>query len=384
MKTKLLLTSFVILMMGQGLIHAQEPAKKGSMEGNLYVVRDTLEDGSVSAFFYNSEKDYLKSKKQREQEIEKLREKKKVYEAEQRNQLAEDIKRINDRVDQYESYTKEMAGDDKMKTAEMYAERIQKHNAMIDSQIEFYQVAKKVDPVENSTFGIVQNSNGGMEFKIGENWRDRRKEVGTHSFLAMGFGYNFINGDQLDINDFSYSNNNYFSIGILWQTPLTENQKLRVNYGVQYQTHGTELNGGRIFSPNTDDTQIIDLGFQPEKAKFRQDQFVFPVQLEFGGTDKKEYEDGRVRYEQWDKWKFGIGGFAGFNTSSRLKRKYEENGREIKTTIANAFENETFIYGIDAYVGHDQVVAFARMNLNDIFKDGSVDGQYIAFGLRLQ
>ena len=384
MRKKILFTSFVILMMGQGLIQAQEPAKKGSLEGNLYVVRDTLEDGTVSTFFYNSEKDYLKSIKQREKEIEKLREKKKIYEAEQRNQLAKDIKRINNRVDQYESYTKKMAGEDKMKTAEMYAERIQKHNAMIDSQIEFYQVAKAIDPIENSAFGIVKNSEGGFEFKIGENWKDRRKEIKTHSFLAMGFGYNFIDGSQLDINDFSYSNNNYFSLAFMWQTPLTKNQKLRVNYGIQYQTHGTELNGGRIFSLNTDDTEIIDLGFQPKKAKFRQDQFVVPVQLEFGGTDKREFEDGRVRYEQWDKWKVGIGGFIGFNTSSRLKQKRDVNGREIKETFANAFENETLLYGIDAYVGRDQVVAFARMNLNDIFKDGSVDGQYIAFGLRLQ
>ncbi|MGB5982961.1 MAG: hypothetical protein WBG46_12530 [Nonlabens sp.] len=383
MKNQTLFISILIAIFSHTFTLAQVDGKKGMKEGRYYVIRDTV-DGKPLASYYASESAYLRSKKQRQAEIDKLTDKKKLYESNQRTQLATAIKEINGRVGNLKDYTEEMADRDKMSIAEIYAERIRKHNQMIDSQIEFYRVKTTYSSEENSSSGIEIKNDGGFEIKFGRPGREFQEEIKTTSFFSMAFGYNFIDGANLDINDFSYSNNNYFSMAFLWQTALTENQKLRLNYGIQYQTHGTELNGGRRFSPNTDQTEITNLGFQPKKAKFRQDQFVVPVQLEFGGTEKKEYEDGRVRYHQWDKWKFGIGGFAGFNTSSRIKMKYEENGRDVKETIANAFDNEAFIYGLDAYVGRDKVVAFARMNLNDIFKSGSVDGQYIAFGLRLQ
>ena len=188
----------------------------------------------------------------------------------------------------------------------------------------------------------------------------------------------------MGIDDFSYGNNNYFSIGFLNKYAFSNNQKWRFNYGLIYQSHGAELNGSRIFTPNTDDTEIAPIGFDVSKAKFRQDQLVVPLQLEFGGATKKEYDDGRVRYNQWDHWKAGIGGFVGFNLSSRLKLKYEENGRDIKNTNVDAFENEVLLYGVDAYIGHDSFTVFGRMNLNNVFKSGSVDAQYVSFGIRFQ
>lgn len=213
--------------------------------------------------------------------------------------------------------------------------------------------------------------------------REYQEYQNTHSGLTIGFAYNFMNGDNLDINDFSYPNNNYFSLGFQWKTRLDKNNLFRLTYGIEYQSHGTELNGNRFITQG-DQAQVEGIGFNVEKAKFRQDQLVFPLHIELGKSDRKEYEDGRVRFNEYDHWKFGIGGFVGFNMSSRLKLKYELDGREIKETRINNFDNEVLLYGLDAYIGRGNLTFFGRMNLNKVFKNNSVDAQYVAFGIRFQ
>lgn len=222
---------------------------------------------------------------------------------------------------------------------------------------------------------------------IGDRNRNRDREYqayqNTHSGFTFGLAYNFMNGDNLDINDFSYPNNNYFSLGFQWKTRLDQNNIFRLTYGIEYQSHGTELNGNRFITQG-DQAQVVGIGFNAKKAKFRQDQLVVPFHIEIGGSERTEYEDGRVRFNEYDKFKFGIGGFAGVNMSSRLKLKYELDGREIKETRINNFDNEVFVYGVDAYVGFESWTFFGRMNLNKVFKSGSVDAQYVAFGIRFQ
>jgi hypothetical protein len=367
MKNQLLFTAIIVAFLGHLASYAQETT------GEVKTVQIDSVDQKKTEWAQKIEK-----------EVKALEDQKKKYESLIREQLMQDIKKINNRMASDAAYTENMATIDKKKVAEESAERIKKHNAMVDSQIAFAQVKTYNDDRE-ATFGFVWKDEGGFSFDFGdEDEKLRFDQPRTTSTASLALGYNYMAGDNLSIDDFSYPNNNFFSFGVLWQTAITKNRKLRFNYGVAYQTQGTELNGDRAFSINTDNTQIVDLGFEPRKAKFRQDQFVFPLQLEFGNTTKKEYEDGRVRYEQWDKWKFGVGGFVGFNMSSRLKTKFEENGRDVKQITINAFENETFLYGLDAYVGYNEVTFFGRMNLNKVFKDQSVDAQYVTFGIRLQ
>lgn len=367
MKNQLLFTAIIVAFLGHVMSYAQET------ESEVKTIKIDSVDQKKTEW-----------SKKIETEIKALEEQKKKYETLIREQLMQAVKKINNRAASDAAYTETMATIDKKKVAEEYAQRIKKHNAMVDSQIAFARVKTYSDDREAS-FGFVWKEDGSFSFSFGDDDEDDVKiERKTTRTASLALGYNYMTGDNLGINDFSYPNNNFFSFGILWQTAITKNQKLRFNYGIAYQSHGTELNGDRAFSINTDNTQIENLGFEPRKAKFRQDQLVFPLQLEFGNTTRKEYEDGRIRYEQWDKWKFGIGGFVGFNMSSRLKLKYEENGRDIKQTTVNAFENETFLYGLDAYVGHNEVTFFGRMNLNKVFKNQSVDAQYVTFGIRLQ
>jgi hypothetical protein len=382
MKKQLHFITIILIMAGMFSGYAQE-IKKGEIQGDYYVVTDSI-DGRISKFYYNSEKAYLNSLEKRDERIEELKEKKRIYESNQRTELAKQIEQITDRVNNKKTYTKAMAQRDKESTAEDYAKKISAYNEFIDAQLKFEEVERNYVMVTDDS-GVKIFTNSKFEINIGKKGNASRKTVSTSSGLTAAFGYNFINGNDLGIDDFSYGNNNYFSLGFNWKTALNKSQTIRFKYGFEYQTQGTELNGNRSFTiSDPNNTQIERLNFNADKAKFRQDQLVFPVHFEIGGTERKEYEDGRVRYNEYDQFKFGIGGYAGINLRSQLKYKYELENEDIKQITVNAFDNNIFVYGVDAYVGFDSWTLFGRMALNDIFKSGSVDAQYVAFGIRLQ
>ncbi len=347
---------------------------------NLYKVTDTI-DGQERVTYYLNKASYEKLKSIKDKNIAALKEKQRLYESDQRTGLANQIKEIDERLENNPNYTQEMAQRDKESTAALYAERINKYNELIDAQIAFEKVSMSLSNGEGSE--VIASFEDGVEIAIKNQKKKSKKVIKTTSGLTLAFGYNFINGDNLGINDFSYGNNNLFSIGVHWKRALNESQTIRLLYGIDYQTQGTELNGNRAFTINNpDNTQIERLSFNADKAKFRQDQLVFPVSIEFSGTDRRDYEDGRVRYTDYRKFKFGLGGYAGFNTSSRMKYKFESEGENVKQTTINAFDNNVLLYGVDAYIGVGDFSLFGRMALNDIFKEGSVDGQYVAFGIR--
>ncbi|WP_438962576.1 hypothetical protein [Nonlabens sp.] len=321
-----------------------------------------------------------------EYEIILLNDKHELYASEQKTDLKDWVKTINGKVESGE-YPMEKGQLLKEERAQQVATKIAAHRAKTDAEIAFAKV--RGTTVSNTTSVEISTKNG-VKLDIKQNDRRTQKYINTYSGFTLGFGYNFMNGEDLGINDFSYPNNNYFSIGYQWKTTLDKDKNnFRLTYGFEYQTHGTELNGNRFITQGdqsliTTLSALLPDGASVSKAKFRQDQLVFPVHLEFGGSKRKDYEDGRVRFREDGYWRVGIGGFAGFNTSSRLKLKYELDGRDIKEARINNFDNEVFLYGLDAYVGRGSFTVFGRMNLNNVFKSNSVDAQYVSFGIRIQ
>lgn len=371
MKKQIHFATFILMLAGTMTAYAQEPIQTGA-----YTVTDTI-NGEIITQVYASKKEYDEAMQKKQEKIDALKEEKRNYESEMRDQLAEEIETINSREQKGENYTREEAQKDKELVAARYAEKIALHNAMIDAQIKFLEASDIASGKDRRKSKLAKKSDD-------KNGSRGRTSTTTEGF-TIGFGYNYIDGDNLSIDDFSYANNNYFSVGFRWRTALDRGQNIRFLYGIEYQSQGTELNGNRAFTiSDPNNTQIERLSFNGNKAKFRQDQLVFPLHFEIGGVKRKEYEDGRVSYDYDDQFKIGFGGYAGFNLSSRLKYKYDINGEEIKQITINAFDNNAFVYGLDAYIGYDHFTIFGRMGLNDIFQSGSVNGQYVAFGIRFQ
>lgn len=392
MKIHVLITSLIfslflgIFAQGQEKVRTKKDSIRAAKTQEKYPVQTDTVDGKVIKYVDGTPGAHDRIIAASDAAIDRLEKEHAIYVSDKKTQFKTYIERVNKSLEE-NKITQETASQSKAKFANELAEIITAHRVKTDAEISlikmnrtspFYDYA--IDGKAASSIEI--STKKGISVDI-NNDRELQKEIKTYTGFTMGFGYNFMNGDNLDINDFSYPNNNYFSLGYQWKTRLDKNNNFRLLYGVEYQTHGTELNGNRFFSQG-DEAQITDIGFSADKAKFRQDQLVFPLHLEFGGSDRKEYEDGRIRFQEYDKWKIGIGGFAGFNMSSRLKLKYDLDGREIKESRINNFDNEVLVYGLDAYVGKGDFTFFGRMNLNNVFKNNSVDAQYVAFGIRIQ
>lgn len=378
MKKTVFFVGLLFNLFGALMAHAQNPTLEKLKEKHEVIV-DTV-DGKEIYYIDMSQKSIDKLKATREKEVNNLIQKKKDYELKQKEELKEYVESVN-RSLQENKITQARAEELKTSRAGEIANKIDIHNKMIDAQIAFAQV-RGTTVVGDSKFEL--STKNGLTIEMNNSNGDLKKYKRTETGLSLGFAYNFMIGDDLDINDFSYPKNNYFSVGYQWKTTLDKDtNNFRLLYGIEYQSHGTQLNGNRFFTQG-EQTQIEPIGFNVDKAKFRQDQLVFPVHLEIGGSKRKDYEDGRVRFDNSDYWKVGLGGFAGFNMSSRLKLKYEIDGRNIKETRVNNFDNEKFVYGLDAYVGRGEFTFFGRMNLNKVFNNNSVDAQYVTFGIRFQ
>ncbi|MEO9503005.1 MULTISPECIES: hypothetical protein [Nonlabens] len=394
MKTHVLIASLILSLFLGLFTQAQETEKKPTRRDSIraakmrekYPVQIDTVDGKVIKYVNGTPGAHERKIMSSESAIAALEESHSLYVSDKKTQFKTMIERVNKSLED-NKISEEQADESKAKFAEDLAEIITQHRVKTDAEINLIKVNRtsafydyRLEDHASSTLEI--STKKGISINI-ENNRQNQKYIKTTSGFTLGFGYNYMNGENLGINDFSYPNNNYFSLGYQWKTTLDKNNHVRLMYGVEYQTQGTELNGNRFITQG-DQAQVAAIGFDTKKAKFRQDQLVFPLHLEFGGSDRKEYEDGRVRFQEYDKWKFGIGGFAGFNMSSRLKLKYDLDGREIKETRINNFDNEVLLYGIDAYVGKDSFTFFGRMNFNNVFKSDSVDAQYVTFGIRIQ
>jgi len=376
MKTRVLFIALLFSLFGAIIAQAQDP-KLDKLREKFETQVDTI-NGKIVYYVDMTPEQVTRMKAKKQKLIIDLELKKEFYASEQKNILKSQVSKLNETAAQG-SYSEEKINQIKESIANDIAGKIDSYNQMIDAQINFAVLTGTYYDNPNMEFSLDDGIN--IKFKNAPNLNKYNR---TESGFTVSFAYNFMSGDNLDINDFSYANNNYFAAGYQWKTILDKNKNnFRLLYGIEYQSHGTELNGNRFFTQGNE-TQFADIGFNADKAKFRQDQLVFPLSIEIGGSKRKDYEDGRVRFEDSNKWKVGIGGFAGFNMSSRLKLKYDLDGNDIKETRVNNFDTEKFVYGLDAYIGHGEVHLFGRINLNNVFTNNSVDAQYVTFGIRLQ
>ncbi|WP_438968807.1 hypothetical protein [Nonlabens sp.] len=330
----------------------------------------------------NFNDEYVAIETRIEAEIIKMREQAKTNEEKQKEKLKVKIEEINKQLDA-KKITLEEADLQKKEAAENTAQGIIAYNKLIEAKIDYMKARKIVQ--ENGEWSVTLNPIDNEVTIFNGNNRKYKKHHRTEFSSILAFGYNYWSGDNLTIDDFSYKNNNFFQFGIRLNTLLDKNNGLlRLNYGLDMILHSAELNGNRAVTIGGSNTQIAPIGFNVDKAQFTQLQLVAPLHIEIGGSKRKDYEDGRVRFDTYNEWKAGIGGFIGFNLRSTLNYKFEQDGRNIRQDTSNAFDTNTLVYGVDAYVGYGSLTLFGRMNLNNIFKSDSVDVQYVSFGIALQ
>lgn len=313
------------------------------------------------------------------EQIEELEKERSKNIEQEKKSLTAEVERINKAISENKC-TPEQGEESKNKIAESYAKRLNAYNAMIDAQISYAEVS----PINLTTEFSLDTSSNGVSLQL-DNSRNRfRKYVKTSISFPASIGDANLRGNGPEDLSTNARRSNLVSIGPSVRHILDKNNRFRFEYGLHIQTLRTQLDNNQIFVPNGETTQVGDLGRHVKWAIFSQTQLILPVHLEIGGARKIEYEDGRIRFDTSKSLKFGIGGYIGTNLSSRLAIKEKINGRTVKTTVRDGFDNNVFLYGLDAYVGYGGYALYANIPLNDVFKSGSVNAQYFSIGLRFQ
>jgi len=324
--------------------------------------------------------------------IEALKERKQKITVQEKDALKVEIEDINKRLKNNE-ITKVEAQQLKEAAAKKRALNIENRIAIVDNEIALLERnnGRTLALVENDSldddkwwWGIDFNGKPKVFFKR-NGWERRiRYDRRTYSEFVIAVGLNnaIIEGEPLDDSPYSIGGSRFFEFGWEWRTRVFKHTNfMRFHYGFSFQFNGLVPADNQIFVIEGDQTVLQDFEFDLRKSKLRVDNLVFPFHLEFGPSRVRETEHS-IRYSIRDQFRFGIGGYGGFNLGTRQKLKFSRDGERVKQKEKRSFNTTDLIYGLSAYIGVDGILLYARYDLNPLFRNAIVEQRNIALGLR--
>jgi hypothetical protein len=363
---RFIIYSFITLITGIYSVSAQESSHKDKIENS-------------------EDQENLRTK------INKLNKKKEALVTAEKEALKKSILEIEQRLEKG-FITLEMAAHLKEEAAILRAENIANRTAIIDLEISLFernngtlaQAKTTADDLEND-IGFSVNLNGApfVIFKEKQIPYDRR----TYSDFVVALGVNnLVNFDQdiesMEDFDFQLAGSRFFEIGWVWRTRLFKDDNfVRLNYGVMLQYNGLKPKSNQYVTIEDGETQLLPFEQELRKSKFRVDNLVFPMHLEFGRSSRVQ-STNKMRYSISNSFRIGVGGYAGFNMSSRQKLKYTLNGERVKEKLKQGYDVSDFVYGLSAYAGRGGTQIYAKYDLSPMFANGPILGNNISLGLR--
>jgi len=324
-------------------------------------------------------------------QIEQLEEKKQKVTDAEREALKLEVEQINQRLDKEEIST-ERAQELKNEAAVKHALNIENKIAILENTIELLKRKGTVDlntEANNIEIGFgADDDQGDILFGIKYNSGSQKKIIydrRTYGDPVLAFGLNnaIIEGQFLDDSPYKIGGSRFFEIGWAWRTRVFKNSNfLRLHYGISFQFNGLKVMDNQYFVIENNQVSLEEFDGELKKSKFGTDNLVFPLHLEYGPSRLKTNEQ-RIRYSIHNQFRFGVGGYAGLNLSTRQKLKYEVDGENIKEKLKRNYNTSNFVYGLSAYAGFDGVQLYVKYDLNPIFKDAAIEQRNISLGLRL-
>lgn len=318
--------------------------------------------------------------------IENLEQLKEAITNEEKDLLKAEVEIINQRLDNGD-ITKEKADALKQEAAKKHALNIENRLAIIDNKI---ALLKRNDDTyqandQNTNTFSISFGEGEKGFKIKNKNRPPKYDVRTTNDMLFAIGLNnaIIDGQGLDKSPYEVLGSGFVELGWNWKTRLLKNSNfVRVKYGFTFQWNKLNVKDNLYFEQDGNVTSLQEFPVDLRQSQFRTTNLVFPLYFEFGPSQKIDKET-HIRYINADNFKFGIGGYAGFNIGTQQKLRYKEDGDRVKEKIRRDYNTSDFIYGVGAYVGIGDLSLYAKYDLNTIFKDQAVDQHNVSLGLRL-
>ena len=319
--------------------------------------------------------------------IPKLEALKEAIKSSERNALKLEVEVINGRLEAKE-ITFEEAEQLKKAAAEKRALNIGNRIEIAINRLAFLDRNKDVqDSDENQNVFSIKIGAGNKEVLGVSTKRTPPKQdirTGNQLVFAVGFNNAIIDGVSLSDTPYKLGGSGFVELGWLWNTRVFKDSNfLRFKYGFSLQWNKLDIKDNQYFVQDNNQTTLQTFDGDLKRAKFRTTSLVIPVHFEFGPWNKKEYKDGRVRYFNHNKFKIGVGGYAGVNGKAVQKLTYRADGERVKEKIRRNFNTNTFTYGLSAYIGVDAISLYAKYDLAPIFENQLVDQNNISLGVRL-
>ncbi len=272
--------------------------------------------------------------------------------------------------------TEEEAEKRKKEAAELHAKNIENRIAVMENQFEY-------DSRNENHSGYIGLSEDGVTFRVNVE-RERKYDKRTTSDIVFAAGFNNALTDEQSLNDsdFKIGGSRFFEVGWAWKTRVFDNSNwLRLKYGFSFQFNGLKPTDNRYFVNNDGMVSLEEFDYNLKKSKFRTDYLVAPVHLEFGPSERHE-TDRSLRFSTEDKFRIGLGGYAGFSIGERQKLKYTIDGDKKKDKLKGDYNTNDFVYGLSAYMGWGGATLYAKYDLNPLFDKPNPEMHNFSLGLR--
>ncbi|GGK54832.1 MULTISPECIES: hypothetical protein [Flavobacteriaceae] len=317
-----------------------------------------------------------------------LKEQKDKITTEERDFLKTEVATILERLKNGE-ITEQKADSLKKAAARKRALNIENRTAILTNKISLLERNEKGyyandEVISNEGISIAKNGTF-VEIKSKENNQIKRYDRRTYNEIVVAIGLNnaIIKGEAFDDSPYKYLGSRFFELGWAWKTRVFKNTNfMRFKYGFSLQFNGLKPTDNRFFVQNGDVTSLEVFEGNLNKSKLNITNLVMPIHFEFGPSKKTVNNDTYFRYSTYNQFKFGIGGYAGFNIGTRQKLKYTIDGDKGKDKIKQGYNASDLVYGLSSYVAFGSAAVYVKYDLSPIFKDQAIKQNNISLGIR--
>ena len=317
-----------------------------------------------------------------------LKEQKDKITTEERDFLKTEVATILERLKNGE-ITEQKADSLKKAAARKRALNIENRTAILTNKISLLERNEKgyfANDGVTSNEGISVARNGTfVEIKSKENNQIKRYDRRTYNEIVVAIGLNnaIIEGEAFDDSPYKYLGSRFFELGWAWKTRVFKNTNfMRFKYGFSLQFNGLKPNNNMYFVQNGDETSLEIFDGNLKKSKLNITNLVMPIHFEFGSSKKTVNNDTYFRDSTYNQFKFGIGGYAGFNIGTRQKLKYTIDGDKGKDKIKQSYNASNLVYGLSSYVAFGSAAVYVKYDLSPIFKDQLIKQNNVSLGVR--
>ncbi|MDI1255417.1 MAG: hypothetical protein PSV16_04890 [Flavobacterium sp.] len=305
--------------------------------------------------------------------------------------LTIEVERINDLLSKGK-ITEEEAKSQKEKAARNAALNIDSKTLIAENQLsllerdEYYPLKYDRGSYVELGFGNAYDEGGSALFGLHYHNANKKPKFDkrTYSDIVIAFGFNntIREGESFGKSPYQFLGSTFAEFGFAFRTRLLKKTNhARLVYGLSLQFNKLEIKDNKHFVDTGDQTVLEDTGLNLKTSRMRFDYLVVPLHLEFGPSTKVEHKD-YFRYKTNNKFKYGIGGYAGVNLGLTETLRYKFDGQNITDKTKQNFNSSKFIYGLSAYIGVGSLSFYIKYDLNPMFQNADKKQHNISFGYR--